>query len=961
LTPEFRTEWSIAGSNNYATPVGSWIQLNFVAPQVVNTLKFQQRRHNVIRSRDLRVTFSDGSTAVVTVANDILLHSFPLPAATTTSVKLTIQTTYSGANDPNTGAQLIELWGPQSTATVCAVCAAGMYSTTSGLASCITCNAGSYTDTLSSAGGTSCTACTAGQYSNAPTVACAACADGTTAVSSGAPNCTTCGAGQFSAAPTTPCVACLPGTVATWGAGVVALSGATNCTACSAGEYTADPVVACQVCSAGSVTDTLDQPGGSSCTPCAAGRYAYVNTGCGATVTSACLRCSIGEYSAAGASQCVNCVGIGMVDSDNDPTTPCLAVGACAQICPPNTEDADCDASTNCTSCAPGNFSAGGIYTLATRCAPCGPGYVDQGAASCVPCPPGAYQPGVGSACILCEAGRFSKLSAADSVAACEACSTGQYSSAGSPTCTFCAAGQADTDSNASTVCSSCAAGRYAGCGTITCARCAPGKVDADSNPATPCTACPAGQSWQAAGTNNSISTCILCQAGRYDNDTVSTTACVQCNAGTYAAAGATACTVCADFGLQDGDADPSTPCVANGAGQCVQVCSVGWQDDDCDVATPCTECVAGQYSPGGLGLCTSACPAGAYAPRGSDPAAADFFCVGCAPGFADTDSNAWTNCTECVAGHFTAQVPSDPLEGDFVFTEANATSCKPCLPGTIDTDGLSNTTCAECAIGKASSHLGSTDASHCVDCQAGRWSAVNGSAACVPCPATMYRRKSDKTGCRPCKLELGERCDVPGMVAPLAQPGYYATDISATSGMTGDTAIVQCTPFQACVGTCPVELIEVLLSTNAADVLPEDMDLLNCAAGLEAQSCVEGYKGPKCATCVPVDSSKDCNDASTTTSEKGYYRLDQRCEPCPCSWFGFKSIVVSVIVLVFCMLALMDKLYNDRSSEAADYISTKTAPLVIILTFAQTLGETLLYERWQRKFCSSFVLKTAR
>jgi hypothetical protein len=61
-------------------------------------------------------------------------------------------------------------------------------------------------------------------------------------------------------------------------------------------------------------------------------------------------------------------------------------------------------------------------------------------------------------------------------------------------------------------------------------------------------------------------------------------------------------------------------------------------------------------------------------------------------------------------------------------------------------------------------------------------------------------------------------------------------------------------------------------------------------------------------------------------------------------------------------MLALMDKLYNDndRSSEVADYISTKTAPLVIILTFAQTIGGTLLYERLQRMFCASFVLKTA-
>eukprot|EP01047_Picozoa_sp_COSAG01_P034959 COSAG01_NODE_2652_length_7308_cov_3.492995_8_plen_189_part_01 len=47
-------DWSIAGVNNGATPVGSWIQLNFIAPQLVNTLKFAQRPESTgsQRSRD---------------------------------------------------------------------------------------------------------------------------------------------------------------------------------------------------------------------------------------------------------------------------------------------------------------------------------------------------------------------------------------------------------------------------------------------------------------------------------------------------------------------------------------------------------------------------------------------------------------------------------------------------------------------------------------------------------------------------------------------------------------------------------------------------------------------------------------------------------------------------------------------------------------------------------------------
>jgi hypothetical protein len=86
-------EWAIAHSNNGAATVGSWIQLNFIAPQLVNTLKFAQRAGSSTgvdpRGRDLRVDFSDGSTTVVTVADDTRLHSFPLPVTTTIFVKLT--------------------------------------------------------------------------------------------------------------------------------------------------------------------------------------------------------------------------------------------------------------------------------------------------------------------------------------------------------------------------------------------------------------------------------------------------------------------------------------------------------------------------------------------------------------------------------------------------------------------------------------------------------------------------------------------------------------------------------------------------------------------------------------------------------------------------------------------------------------------------------------------------------
>ena len=105
----------------------------------------------------------------------------------------------------------------------------------------------------------------------------------------------------------------------------------------------------------------------------------------------------------------------------------------------------------------------------------------------------------------------------------------------------------------------------------------------------------------------------------------------------------------------------------------------------------------------------------------------------------------------------------------------------------------------------------------------------------------------------------------------------------------------------------------------------------------MEAQSCLEGYTGPKCSMCVRVDRTKDCDDEATTLLEKGFYRFDQRCEPCPCSWFGFTEMVVLAMFMFVGVLAAVDRIH--ATSAAADYLSAKTAPLVIMLTFGQTLG----------------------
>lgn len=121
-------------------------------------------------------------------------------------------------------------------------------------------------------------------------------------------------------------------------------------------------------------------------------------------------------------------------------------------------------------------------------------------------------------------------------------------------------------------------------------------------------------------------------------------------------------------------------------------------------------------------------------------------------------------------------------------------------------------------------------------------------------------------------------RCNKAGIAHPLAAPGYFLSEAKLSQlnhTPTGAATVFQpnmieaCTPFVACVGTCSVAALAV-----------EPPAYAKCSGAAGDNSCTIGYSGERCSACVPFDKDADCNDATAN----GYYRLDGRCEPCPCN-----------------------------------------------------------------------------
>eukprot|EP00051_Salpingoeca_urceolata_P026923 m.479283 g.479283 ORF g.479283 m.479283 type:complete len:1737 (+) comp21395_c0_seq1:185-5395(+) len=206
---------------------------------------------------------------------------------------------------------------------------------------------------------------------------------------------------------------------------------------------------------------------------------------------------------------------------------------------------------------------------------------------------------------------------------------------------------------------------------------CPPGFVDHDSLPESSCVPCAQPGLFVPAGSFGSCDE-YVCAPTLTDDDSDSSTPCVPCDTGTFvpsASSGSCASLQCPD-GRTDADGLPETACVACQAGQyapagsfgpcSLLACPAGTTDDDFSPTTDCVNCGPGHYvPPGSSGPCaTFMCPIGTV----------------------DTDANPATPCEAAPSGHY-AEAASAGLLAAFE-----------CQPGSLDDDFDSSTACVPCS-----------------------------------------------------------------------------------------------------------------------------------------------------------------------------------------------------------------------------------------------------------------------
>jgi len=393
----------------------------------------------------------------------------------------------------------------------CALCDGGTYANTTGMTSCLVCEAGKKSTAFG--GSTGCVTCTPGYFSPAGANNCPECQNGLYTNTSGATVCIECEPGKQ--APqydtSTYCRDCFPGTYRynsqlAWA-----------CQSCQPGLFQSESrSSSCNVCEIGKFTDG---EGMTTCMNCDPGRYNNVNQ----SVT--CYECDIGKYSSnIGLSMCTICsVGKVAVSQGMSQCTTCVA------------GKFSVDPTIPCVSCPTGSYSSAN----ASQCIPCPVGtYANVTSTSaCSSCPPGRISTSENTVnCAPCDAGKYSF-----SVTQCNNCQIGKYiDTTGNSACENCHMGRYQ-NTQGTTVCNLCEMGKYVDTtGVSICLDCIPGKFTAMLGHAY-CTECPAGKFTGASGTIN----CTECSNGYFSND-IGFTACKGCNPGTYANhTGMTLCMLC--------------------------------------------------------------------------------------------------------------------------------------------------------------------------------------------------------------------------------------------------------------------------------------------------------------------------------------------------------------------------------------------------------------------------------
>jgi len=221
--------------------------------------------------------------------------------------------------------------------------------------------------------------------------------------------------------------------------------------------------------------------------------------------------------------------------------------------------------------------------------------------------------------------------------------------------------------------------------------------------------------------------------------------------------------------------------------------CSPG-QYSDTPGDTLCDYCAPGRFSEAsGASLC-SPCSAGRFSSAG-DPQ-----CTICSAGKYSLEE-ARENCTDCPAGWFSMNASTACSQCQVgSYSQASQASCTLCPTGRYGpSKGLSS--CPLCPAGKERPDLGAVNASQCVDCMPGRFSApetvtycekckyVSGLIVCEVC-ADGKDSPAVAGGCFPCPLEFlnpeaGQKCQEcqQGRYNPVSGAGNQSQCLNCPEG----------------------------------------------------------------------------------------------------------------------------------------------------------------------------------
>jgi len=609
---------------------------------------------------------------------------------------------------------------------------------------------------------------------------------------------------------------------------------------CPCGTYLQNELAgACAKCDPGTFG-----PCDNQCHPCPAGTFAA------AMGSAACTTCSAGFASAEEASACNKCLP-GRFAATAGEDYPC-------DQCPMGKKSVD--DRTSCEACAVGTYS----NAEAEVCDACVAGTWSPAEANiCDDCAPGTERPlGASNGCQACQAGY---IAPGHGTAACAVCAAGQASSADRLSCQLCPLNTFAP--KASGACLPCANGEYSGVGAAKCNNCDPGFYPNPASVEGECIACEGTVQYAIAASGAVTASCNMCEAGTYRVGD----SCPDCAAGTWSADGAKVCALCDAGHISGAAAGQCTPCAAgtrsnDARTKCIPCAVHHTSVPGKDACAPCADnhwtmvvgskdcelCPGGRQSQGGS-TCTK-CPAGTSRLAGSSAG-----CVDCAPGF--RSGVGAHMCTPCPRGW-----GPGPVTG----------TCEPCPAGTGSATG--DASCAKCPAGYHSSFQNhfATSGTVCKPCDAGFFSAAEGSEACTACAAGSVSQGAS-SACTTCVK--GTHADNSRAICKPCDAGFF----SATEGAEVCTACPAASSFAAGADQT---------SATYCTACPAGTHTLGSAMMSQCLACAAGRFGSGdqatdlyCQDCAQGWWSAQATAGACTGCAAGKYGYgnDHSCETCHC------------------------------------------------------------------------------